>query len=58
MFDSKFVVCLIKVRGLFYVKGMEEFGYYVNAKTKRESEIEEKRKGPLGHENVVGQGER
>lgn len=58
MFDSKFVVCLIKVRWLFYVKGMEEFGYYVTVTTKRESEMGEKRKRPSGHENVVGQQER
>lgn len=52
MFDSKFVVCLIKVRRLFYVKGMEEFGYYITAKTKRESEMGEKGKRPLGYENA------
>lgn len=54
MLDSKFVVCLIKFRRLFYVKRMEEFGYYVIAKTKRESELWRKRTRPLGHENVVG----
>lgn len=47
MFDSRFVVCLIKVRRLFYVKGMKEFGSCVTVTTKRESEMGEKRKRAL-----------
>ncbi len=54
LFDSKFVVFLIRVSRLIYVRRMEEFGYYVISKTKRESELGRKRTRPLGLVNVVG----